>query len=969
MNAILPRLLWKEYRTLRGLFLGLLVSGWAIQLFLYSIGAAAASMFVALFVPIFFVLGAAGISFALEQEEGTDNFLRMLSVPAGSLLLAKLGACAVGTLLILTPLAVLAAILGNGATYTSLGDVLGSSVFTLSFLVCGILCSLLFSKALNAVWAGAAVGVIVGWLYGAAQFPASLVDGRPEFDFIPFAVALLVSVAIVGIDYWLTVRWLSGRTRIRSAFREWTERTEATGEYAIGRETAPPWWRQSRRLLWQEARHTAPFIIIYFMTAALLLIPGESAGVPGSRPRAGWFAVLVIAITPVMMGVMAFRGEQHRNRFRFLAERGIAPTAVWLSKHAVWLPLAAVMAVLLLCLAPIISRPAWNALWLGGGLESYSAAVRQLVEQTAFTFERQPQFSTAELVGNLVLLVFVGYGIGQAASLLFPRTVTAAFLAVMMSAAVAFHIAIMRAFHVPLLLSVAPIAAIALLTSLIRAPDWLIERNHPLAWLKIAAVVVVPTLLVLVEVACYRVYELPARGPGFDVAAFKQPPAEAAMETAEIYRRAVTRLRYPTQGDDATPAGRSPLGEDAFREGMDERGLGSSMNAEGDAPTKSIQDGWEFASPSERQFVKENADALELALQASRRPACSFWSPAGPVAPSVDARRQFELLRLVLSSARKLESQGDFDAARSRYVAALRMAQHTADDGPLYLQGLALRNEVYAWLPGWAAHPEQDPERVRSFLAQLQKLDKDFPPAAQAIKADYVFAADWIANPERPESWPAPNRIMTNLIQRWMPWERARADRVLNLVTQGNLDSVQGLERAMARRDDLVNGDFQAMAVLGKRRAEWLATTPLLLTYGALDSGQLFKQVVNSETHRRAALTILGLLAWRHVHGELPEHLDQLIGTVPDLALVDPWSGDLFGYRPQGFPAPAPFGNTAVDGGQPVLWSVGAGNARVVPTGRIGAEELQYQVVVDPQVNSGLSDQDLGIAFPIPHGQ
>jgi hypothetical protein len=86
----------------------------------------------------------------------------------------------------------------------------------------------------------------------------------------------------------------------------------------------------------------------------------------------------------------------------------------------------------------------------------------------------------------------------------------------------------------------------------------------------------------------------------------------------------------------------------------------------------------------------------------------------------------------------------------------------------------------------------------------------------------------------------------------------------------------------------------------------------------------------------RALLLRLELAAWKSAHGEYPARLDDL----PDAGravTIDPYTGNEFGYRPNGFPSKVRFINPAtyleevVAAGQPLIWSAGPYNVRIVP--------------------------------------
>jgi hypothetical protein len=90
-----------------------------------------------------------------------------------------------------------------------------------------------------------------------------------------------------------------------------------------------------------------------------------------------------------------------------------------------------------------------------------------------------------------------------------------------------------------------------------------------------------------------------------------------------------------------------------------------------------------------------------------------------------------------------------------------------------------------------------------------------------------------------------------------------------------------------------------------------LVTTPLLV-YSPLVSQSLARVVFCQETDYRATLIILALEAWKAEHGQLPDRLEELVGSELDALPVDPLYARPFLYYPHGFSG---FSD------QPFLWS------------------------------------------------
>src|SRR5262245_51914345 len=90
-QTIFWRIVWKEYRAQRGLWLAALGAALMMQLGLWLfVGYGDAVYGVAFVLPAFFALGSAAVLFAAEREERTADFLRVLPSPPGAVLAGKL---------------------------------------------------------------------------------------------------------------------------------------------------------------------------------------------------------------------------------------------------------------------------------------------------------------------------------------------------------------------------------------------------------------------------------------------------------------------------------------------------------------------------------------------------------------------------------------------------------------------------------------------------------------------------------------------------------------------------------------------------------------------------------------------------------------------------------------------------------------------------------------------------------------
>jgi hypothetical protein len=534
--------------------------------------------------------------------------------------------------------------------------------------------------------------------------------------------------------------------------------------------------------------------------------------------------------------------------------------------------------------------------------------------------------------------------------MLIPRGLIAGFFSLILTILLAAWFGLMSLLGVGLWWSVWPIPVVLLVATRVRAADWMLERTTWSARARLFAVLGVPAATLLVGVAAYRVFEIPASGPGFSPEEFLRPVLHEETETAELYRSAIAIMTPLRAADPATPQTRDP---------------------------DFAKDGWDHAAPQEREWLAANQKSVERTLDASRRDACVFRDPKSmrfddSLKTEQDTRH---LAWLLLLDARRLESEGQLDEALDRYLAMMRLGRHVANRGTYiqWLQGSAIEGMPGGHLPLWACHPEQTPERVRKALRELETVSKDFPPASDAVKAEYVVLrrvlesdpAEIAAALGRPEGG-----TVLVLWGRLMPWEVARACRLQNVLTARDLATVEMVERELAASHwEFLTKDPFFRGVGSDQSAEYaqqLVTTPYV--QGLYPAAYTMMQgPVRRATQLRAFRIIIALKSWQAEHGELPRTLVDLVGEYFDRLPADPFTGQAFGYKPEGFPTPIYFAapnQFEYEPGTPVLWSASFERAQLVQYGANEQGIPHYQML--GQQRNSFGYRPAGWAFPIP---
>lgn len=884
-HPIFWRILWKEYRVQRPLW---------IAMFLMTVGLQAISLIggmvlgegdsqivplfgLALTLPAFYALGCGATLFAAEHESGTYQFQRMLPGGPMGLFLGKFAFAAASTAALIALTWFVAAVLAGwnwpvAKIHAGLWTLCGLGAVEL--LVWGIFFSLLSTKPLKAAILAVTVASVVlhfvlaalnvGYTYKAETYmnPAA----------VPYRAAIVVVVALM--DLWLGRRW----------FHRSMGATGETGTGLVARmgraakvtaPAAPGYTTILGRLLWQQWRQSVGMMGTLAILAVALGLLGQWAWrtAPFSYHRYSMVVVLCCAMA-TLMGTCVFLADQRKGRFRILAERGVRPGHVWLSRQVVWMVPVALLTVAAL---PLFF---FHRLW---DIDRFWSLMSRQPFQSHFSVALGDVGEIGFFLGSVAL----GYASGQLFSMLLRSGLLAAIFGLMLSAALCGWAGLMWWWEVPWFWSVAPIPFVLLAATRLRTSDWLLQQKRPRTWLRPGLVVVLPTAALLTAVVQYRIHQIPYVDPGFSPEAYARPMTDEERETVELYRKAGERY----------------VSWDAFlvqHGGKVRKEPKDKQNDERKVISRSEPTDLDIA------WVEANEEAIALTLQASRRTACDLFNPT-------QEERAWEKLDdlggLLVLSGRKLQSEGELDGALERYLAALRVSVHLRHRSVYLWLADRLERDIYVRLASWAAEAKQTPERIHGAIAQLDEIDESQPSRANTIKSRYVWIERIIAgDPETLGATGMGRNTMTKtmLWARWLPWEQARARRLLNRQTAADL-------QALSRAETQASSDLYVYCP-GRRYPRNWDTEPwfslrrqvsLPLVQDRHDDRKtLVEALVRIETDRRVVRLQLLLVAWKLEHGELPDTLNQLVGPYLDRIPVDPYCGEPFEYFPEGLPIP-----------------------------------------------------------------
>ncbi len=921
-RSIFWRLFWKEYRLQRALWIAMLALTTMVMLaFFASFSERDRPVFLfwtAAGLPAMYFLGCGASLFAGEREAGTYEFQRALPVGAWRVFMAKIAYAVASAAMLFGLMSLLAFYLTGWALHPPQGFfppavILFGVLFGLDMLLWVTLFSLLSKRVLVA----GILGVVATSVH--LELAGNLFQVfQGNYASLPAVVA--VALAVMLTDCAWGFNW----------FREKQDRRSRSVEAHIASElpaqTAPSfdhWLRASqwtilRRLAWQHWRQswrTMAVILAMLIPLSVMSVEGfrkiirlpETGRLDLSIDPISYLAAFLILASVPLLGTTAFMADQRRRGFRFLTDRGVPPKRVWLSRLVILFAICVLAAVILLVVNLAGSVTVMKM------LDHFARDSVQDVISIAW------KYAVARNAAFLALgYVVLGLAAGQFCSMFLRSSLLAGLFSIVLTAILVAWCALMWFWGVPWLWSVVPIPVVLLLATRLRTRDWLLERNTPRAWLRPAVAMFLPAAALFVAVPAYRVYTIPDVDPGFSVEEFNRAMTPEEKATFDLYQQAlINTIKLPHC---------SPCSPNCFE--------GQKKPV---APTAQ-ESAWIDANHA---WVDANQKTIAQAMKASRG---KLFNPTGkPLNPSYPFTQSlYELAQLLICSAERLEDQGKLDEAFNRYAAVIRIAVHLRDWQPMPItmeDYYDCRNcnpdqieaVVYKRLPRWAARPGQTPERIIAATRQLEQLTAG-SSSVQGIKLAYRWMELFLlAPPSAADGYfhGVPNGTM---IWNRLPWERARALRMLNEMTQFQIRIMNCAEK-QARSGEQIIRRYPRPEEIISPWSEYLdypyalrrqINVPPIL-YGM--HYEMVQEFAVLETSRRGTRLVMAIEAWKLRHGSLPKKLDELVGSCIDRMPVDPYSGRPFRYFPEGiktgFSWESKYPGGRIAANQPFLWSGG----------------------------------------------
>lgn len=937
-TSSLNRLIWKDFRAIGPVWIALFAAVVMLQLILVAAAwldpaswrwdgrGALWGTLATVCMPLGFCLAAAaaGILFAGESEEQTDEWLRVLPIRPRTLAVAKLG----------TGLGALLTFVGAGLATASLWTWIGGSFMRwtatplradiaavigmillagLAALATGVFLSVQMRRVI-AVVAGTLVGALP--LFGIADWFANDVLRIPNDLGSP-----LLFTALGLLDVWLVVRWCRGETVFaiglarRAALRLVSgpqdrhveparrrtanavtrgspgvlQRGVALGSLRWGATLGSPTARAFAVQTWGEARRALPFACLWTGVGAVMLLPALLSKVRAFPVDLLWMlASLYWCVTPGLCGVLA-ASDRRQDQQLFLGQRGVSPTLTWLAKQGVWLAVAAVLTVSWTWMQHALTTPEGTSLFRGlidalsapssrGSVPRWAVAPADLALRKEF----------------LWMLPLGLYAAGQLCGFWFCNGVVAVGLAIALSIPVAGWLYLAVAADVSPVTAVGPMVVLWLIGTWRLMDDWLVDRRSCSLLLRRMAWTLVPCLVAIMMFSVSRRTQIPWIG--------------GAYPTAAVYRAGQhgEALRIAAMSVADTPRALPPAPEWPELKERLEQYVRASRRAEAqgaagwasDEVQRLDNDFGAFAEQVRREGYSSNLSIRVLDIN---------WT--GAVAEFV-LRRGAEL-RASGTSRRELQTCLDG-------LAVLRLVREIPPlDDQICLQQ---RVRLFARIADWARRPETSADDLQAARRSADfRQESEFihwlPPAAYVASMEDLFHVLFVEQPEllaKARAEVAPESAVSILkmlltVDRWMG-EQARAQRFLR-ASRVKTDSIAVWDWKPA---PTLYGTV-AMSRLDLER--WAATTgplrwvnpPRLVPFAEQVLGIVQGLALQGQTElacERGLRLVLALELFRRDEGRYPERLSQLVpqylAELPD----DPFTGAEFVYVPQGLDAP-----------------------------------------------------------------
>ncbi len=904
------RLVWKEYRTQRPLWLALLIATPLMQVGLLGLiwindgfrpsggmteGIANSLMATGFIASVVYLLGCCATMFSVEHETGVFDFQRVLPTNQPRVFWAKIGFAAASSLLLTAILWLVTRGVflwdapHESTWFGTYGLLYMAEIFAWSVFASLLVRQPLWGVVVAIAWQSLTIQVVLPYFTSGRNDVFNLLNEDFRFTLSRFAVLVLLTTADVVLGkLWFEDRLRLPRWRIRltrdsvSSYPADAELPPYLGQRQIG-------WSRLLWLSWRDGRWVMIAFLVWYGFHFLRL----------KNFREWELLMLPSFIGSFFFGVFAFAPEQWGGRFRFLTERGCSPRFAWLSRQVIWIP-----PVLLMCA---------GTLW------------KRHLENVAYPHSAGHAAFDVMLAGVVPL---IAYSAGQFAAMLIRSSVVAIAVGIALTVFGGMWGGLMTSWLAPTWWSVGSLPVIALFVTWLKANDWVEERRDRAARRRLWLGLGVPIGLLLVTCATYRVVQipvvtLPAEWDEDSRVLARLTPAE--KETLDIYRRAMTEI---------------------------ERGEGQ-LESYGDRIERLKQEhpDWtdtqshaEVFKGFHRDWLQQHVAVVPLLREAHDKSPVPLALVEADLSPRSNddsmANRPETLPWLMIQQAEHSLKSGDLDATWDDILIAFELLRRSnlraAPVRDLFANtssSFVHESLLLATVARWGRHKEQTRDRILIAIRKLEEISADRTSIRRAVHHEYLQAQEWL---KLGETWkryagsvqsrePAETFWKWSTVWSTMFWERWRSDRVVRWQSSLALERAELLGRILKANSPLPyfsNSQFlsaQDLAVLAEllqpeERAKLLAlgnfqnsVEGVLLETTLVPPNMNWRVsvIVKSEFLKRAesfraTMLLLALADFHREQGRYPESLAELTPTYFAEVPRDPLTAGEFVYFPHG---------------------------------------------------------------------
>ncbi len=300
-------------------------------------------------LPGLFAVGAGAILVSQEKELRTLAWLKSLPIDRRELVdsKTKIGLGALGIVWLASAVVFAIPVLAtNGAAITNSKEATGEYgevalvwiLYSVFLLLAGLALAWRFSSTMGSLLAMLPIATFP-WIVGdsMARVIQWIIGEKDNHDLLFSAMQILSLSVAIGLSLVFGRRWGV----------QYFEAVTAPREMSLAKRTSPP-----PSIRWLSLAPQAPDVALvrqyaiqnrWLLAAAAVALMAcaivasiaypSNDGSIGEQWLVGSIAVSVAAV--IALGVYSFQGENTQQRIRFLSDRGVSPTTVWLSRHVI----------------------------------------------------------------------------------------------------------------------------------------------------------------------------------------------------------------------------------------------------------------------------------------------------------------------------------------------------------------------------------------------------------------------------------------------------------------------------------------------------------------------------------------------------------------------------------------------------------------------------------------------------------